>query len=63
MLSDVLCALRAASSCRRSSSPLAMNFSRRSPDEFRLKIEDFLPLVVLVVLFHLNWKLLVIHLL
>ena len=44
-----------------SSSPLAMNFSRRSPEEFRLKIEDFQPLVVLVVLCHLNGKLLVIH--
>ena len=38
-----------------------MNFSRRSLEEFRLKIEDFIPLVVLVVLCHLNGKLLVIH--
>ena len=44
-----------------SSSPLAMNFSRRSPEVFRLKIEDFQPLVVLVVLCHLNVKLLVIY--
>ena len=44
-----------------SSSPLAMNLSWRSPEEFRLKIEDFQPLVVLVVLCHLNGKLLVIH--
>ena len=47
-----------------SSSPLAMNFSRCSPEEFRWKIftgEHFQPLVVLVVLCHLHGKLLVIH--
>ena len=38
-----------------------MKLSRRSPEEFRLKIEDFKAIVVLVVLFHLNGKLLVIH--
>ena len=46
------------------SSPVAMNFSRRSPEKFRWKIfagEDFQPLVVLVVLGHLHGKLLVIH--
>ena len=40
-----------------SSSPLAMNFSRRSPKEFRLKIEDFQPIVVLVFLCHKHMSL------
>ena len=39
----------------------ALNFSRRSAEEFRLKIEDFQPLVVLVVLCHQNGKLLLTH--
>ena len=46
------------------SSPLAINFSRRSPEKFRWKIfagEDFQPLVVLVVLGHFHGKLLVIN--
>ena len=47
-----------------SSAPLAMNFSRRSPEEFWWKIfaeEDFQPLVALVVLCHVRGKLLVIR--
>ena len=42
-----------------------MNFSGRSPEEFRGKIftgEHFQPLIVLAVLCHLHGKLLVIHL-
>ena len=44
-----------------SSSPFAMNFSRRSPEEFLSKIEDFEAFVVFAVLCHLNGKLFVIH--
>ena len=57
---DVLCALRAASCCHRVLRSRLI-FGRRSSEEFRLKIEDFQPLVVLVVLCHLPGKLLVIH--
>ena len=44
--------------------PLAMNFSRRSPEEFRWKIlagEDFQPLVVLAFPCHFQGKLLMVH--
>ena len=60
-LSDVLCALHAASCCRRllRSRWILVGVLQRSL--FRLKIEDFQPLVVLVVLCHLNVKLFVIH--